>query len=257
MAPGTLGKAREGMEVFPFVTENLKELVDISDILIVATTDESIGKIAHSLANENDLTGKTLVHTSGLHSSKELEYGDNYNVLSLHPLLALADWRLAIEVLPRAYYFYEGNEYGQEVGRKIIQALGAKGSVIPGEGKALYHASAVIFSNFLVSLLHLGERVQLEAVISKEDGLATFWPLIEGTLVNVKELGTLNALTGPILRGDKETITRHLEALTILPEDVQKTYRALASYNLELAKLKGLSEAKYTALKETLMEGRQ
>ncbi len=250
----SLNKQREGMEPFPLVTDDIVHLAKISEIIFITTPDDYIGEVASFLEREADLKGKTLIHTSGVHSSAELGSGEGYNVLSLHPMQALADWRLAVLALPRSYFFYEGNRGGVEIGREIISRLGAQGVAIIPEKKPLYHMAAVIFSNFLVSLLHFGSNIQKEAGIVQEEGLHAAWPLIEGTIDNIKKLGPVDSLTGPIARGDIETVKKHLAALEEVPKNFADTYRALALYNLEVAKQKGLSEESYFSLQKLLEE---
>lgn len=250
----SLNKQREGMEPFPLVTDDWAYLAKISELIFITTPDDHIGGVASFLERKADLKGKTLIHTSGVHSSAELGSAAEYSVLSLHPMQALADWRLAVVALPKAYFFYEGNPGGLKVGQEIISRLQAKGIAIIPEKKPLYHMAAVIFSNFLVSLLHFGSSIQREAGIVKEEGLQAAWPLVEGTIDNIKKLGPVDSLTGPIARGDIETVKKHLAALQGTSKNFADTYRAMALYNLEVAKQKGLSEENYLTLQKLLKE---
>ena len=87
------------------------------------------------------------------------------------------------------------------------------------EQRALYHSAAVLASNYLVTLAALVQDAFGE--------IDPFIPLMEGTLANVRNLGTTRALTGPILRGDASTIERHIEALQDLAPAVAPYYRTL------------------------------
>jgi predicted short-subunit dehydrogenase-like oxidoreductase (DUF2520 family) len=92
-----------------------------------------------------------------------------------------------------------------------------------------YHATACIASNHLVALLGQVERLAERTGVPFE----AFLPLVRGTLDNVAELGVAPALTGPVARGDHETVARHVDAL---PTDERDTYLALV---LEARRLNG------------------
>jgi predicted short-subunit dehydrogenase-like oxidoreductase (DUF2520 family) len=94
------------------------------------------------------------------------------------------------------------------------------------------------------------ERAGLDA----KTAAATLWPLLQGTLQNVKERGVERALTGPILRGDAGTVRRHLEALQAAPE-AREVYVALGKRTLALAARLGLAPGRIRTLRR-LLEGR-
>ena len=83
-----------------------------------------------------------------------------------------------------------------------------------------YHAAACVASNHLVALLGQVERLAAHAGVPLE----AFLPLVRGTVENVADLGPAAALTGPVARGDLETVARHLDEL---PDDERDAYRAL------------------------------
>jgi predicted short-subunit dehydrogenase-like oxidoreductase (DUF2520 family) len=77
------------------------------------------------------------------------------------------------------------------------------------------------------------------------------FPLLQGTLHNVKELNTAAALTGPLARGDAASVKAHLEAIERWPRYAD-VYRKLSLLGLEMAKKKGLKAQKLGALKDQL-----
>jgi predicted short-subunit dehydrogenase-like oxidoreductase (DUF2520 family) len=86
--------------------------------------------------------------------------------------------------------------------------------------RTTYHAAAVMASNHLVALLGAVERVAAQAGVP----LDAFLDLVRGTVDNVAVLGPEGALTGPVARGDWDTVARHLAAL---PESERGTYQAM------------------------------
>jgi predicted short-subunit dehydrogenase-like oxidoreductase (DUF2520 family) len=133
---------------------------------------------------------------------------------------------------------------------QVARAVGALPFEIRGNQRAAYHAAAVLASNALVTLLDAGERILKSAKFDSAPAATMLLPLVRGSLENVAALGAEQALTGPVVRGDAETVKAHLIALT---RQDRELYRALMSAALELAiRSNRLTEADARALKEVL-----
>jgi predicted short-subunit dehydrogenase-like oxidoreductase (DUF2520 family) len=87
------------------------------------------------------------------------------------------------------------------------------GITIPTHRRPLYHAAAVFASNYVAALLHEGVSIFQEAGASREEAERALTALARGTLENVEELGLDAALTGPLVRGDADTVELHLRSL--------------------------------------------
>ena len=94
-------------------------------------------------------------------------------------------------------------------------------------------------SNYCVVVEAVAQRLLRHAGLSDADAWRALRPLVEGTLENLSRQAPLEALTGPVARGDRATIRRHLEALT---HDDAVLYRALGRAALELAQKQGMDE---------------
>jgi predicted short-subunit dehydrogenase-like oxidoreductase (DUF2520 family) len=103
--------------------------------------------------------------------------------------------------------------------------------------RPLYHAAAVVASNYLPVLLALSARLLVLAGVDEDDAIPALLPLMRGTLDNVSELGLAPALTGPISRGDIETVRLHLRTL---PDREARVYRDLGREAVALAEARGL-----------------
>jgi predicted short-subunit dehydrogenase-like oxidoreductase (DUF2520 family) len=140
---------------------------------------------------------------------------------SWHPLAPIAE--------PRRGAFrdvtvgIEGDEAAVAFGEEIASWVGAGTLRIPGEAKARYHAAAVFASNYLVACLHAA-AAELGAVTGATPSVDALIPLARSAIENVADLGTSRGASGPLSRGDVETIRAHLEALDP-PHDA--LYRAL------------------------------
>jgi predicted short-subunit dehydrogenase-like oxidoreductase (DUF2520 family) len=111
---------------------------------------------------------------------------------------------------------------------RIALTLGMRPFRVDGADRVRYHTAACVASNHLVALLGQVERLAAQAGVPFE----AFLPLVRGTVANVTELGPAAALTGPVARGDHETVARHIDAL---PHDERDTYRALVREARRLA----------------------
>jgi len=103
----------------------------------------------------------------------------------------------------------------------LALTLGTRPFRIDPADRVGYHAAACVASNHLVALLGQVERLAANAGVPFE----AFLPLVRRTVDNVADLGPAAALTGPVARGDDETVARHIDAL---PADERDAYRALA-----------------------------
>jgi predicted short-subunit dehydrogenase-like oxidoreductase (DUF2520 family) len=111
---------------------------------------------------------------------------------------------------------------------KIALTLGMRPFRLDAANRVRYHAAACVASNHLVALLGQVERLAAHAGVPFDALL----PLVRGTVENVDELGPAAALTGPVARGDDETIARHIDAL---PYDERDGYEALVREARRLA----------------------
>jgi len=103
--------------------------------------------------------------------------------------------------------------------RPVAESLSSHVVEIAAADKARYHAAAVMASNFLPPLLDAACRLLERAGIPYDEALPALLPLVRGTLSNIEERGLEASVTGPIPRGDVETVDLHLRALD--PHDKQ------------------------------------
>ena len=133
---------------------------------------------------------------------------------------------------------------------RLARDLGAKPKRVDDSHRAVYHAAAVFASNYVVTLLAEAIRLLRDSGWTDKEAVQGLVPLAEGAIANIRKSGPTAALTGPIRRGDSDTVTRHLVALARLDARAgrgspRKTdlYRMLGEVALEIAKEAGLKPA--------------
>lgn len=209
-----------------------------SRVVILAVRDQAVGEVATMLAGTG-LIGKrhVLLQCAGASSAQELLGGVAGGVAgigTLHPLSAISDGKAAMRALRGTVFGVEGDDVGRAAAGKLVAALG--GVVLPLDGSqmAAYHAAAALASNYVVAVLDAAAAVLAGAGIAPEQAARALIPLAEGALRNVAAQGTTAGLTGPVRRGDVETIRRHLHTLQDKP-DLAEIYRSLARRAADIA----------------------
>src|SRR5439155_6561332 len=135
----------------------------------------------------------------------------------------------------------------------MARALGARPQALPPETKLLYHTAAVLASNYLVTLLHLAADLWRTFGVPEREATEALLPLVRGAVDNVAAHGAIEALTGPIARGDATTVEKHLRALAAARPEALATYRALGGATLDLARLRGDLDTEALAALEALL----
>ncbi len=228
------------------------------DIVILCLPDEEILKVTKELVKAKiRWSEKFIFHCSGLLSSEILKPLKAKGALtaSIHPVQSFAHKRTPPEQFENIYFGLEGETKALEESQKIIQKLGGRSFIIKAENKILYHTACSIVSNFFVVLLDTASSLLNQAGLQEEQAFQILLPLVKGTLHNVKKFDIPTSLTGPVIRGDKATVDKHLEALRKFPF-LYEMYRRLAFQALEIARREQkLSDQKIKALKD-LLEGK-
>lgn len=188
--------------------------------------DAKISEAATELANR-DWRGQIALHSSGALSSDLLDAlrRKGASVASAHPLMTFV--RGSRPSLAGVSFAIEGDAAAQRVARQIVRSLGGAAFGIRKQDKIAYHAFATMICPLLISLLATSERVAAQAGISPNDARRRMMPIIRQTLANYERLGAAGSFSGPIVRGDVETIARHLTVLRKAPE-TRRVYSALA-----------------------------
>jgi len=184
------------------------------DLVVVATPDAAVADVAAAIAPRG---GVVVAHLAGSLGLDVL--APHRRRAGLHPLVSLPSPAVGAARLAAGAWF---GVAGDPLAQKAVEDLGGRWFPVADEDRATYHAAAAVASNHLVALL--GQVARLADAIGVPP--AAYLDLARATLENVTELGVEAALTGPVARGDWDTVARHLGAL---PADERPAYRAMAA----------------------------
>lgn len=225
---------------------SVEALVKACGLVLLAVSDDAVGPVAEQLVQAGDLTGKWVGHLSGSRSVRALQpcIEAGASVFGLHPLLTVAEGGAGRTALAGAHFVAEADPELKGQLSQWLERLGNRISWVTPEKKGLYHLGACLASNYVMTLYHLSGQALQSAGLSAEDAAQALIPLMEATLENYKTLGPVKGLTGPVSRGDTETVRLHLESLTTAPwENRSGLVRALGLEALEIAKTAGTVSA--------------
>ena len=197
-----------------------------------------MGETAANIARLKPARGVSFVHVSGALGLGELDALRDHAVGSFHPLQSFP--------APRPPEAFRGITVAVDATtpallhrlRSLAQALGAKPKRVGDQDRAAYHAAAVFASNFVDVVVAEAVRMLERIGWTEKESLDALLPLVAGAVANIEQQGPVKAMTGPIRRGDAETVTRHLAVM-----DRPELYRMLALVALEIAKEAGLDPA--------------
>ena len=228
-------------------------------VWLLAPPDDQIARCCAALAASGRLAVRTIVfHCSGALPARELAPASAQGaaVASVHPLKSFADPAAAVASFGGTYCAAEGDAAALAVLRPAFEAIGAKVTDIDPAAKTIYHAASVIACNYLTALLEAGMRCYEQAGFKREDAQRMVEPLVRETIDNVFRLGTAQALTGPIARGDDKVVARQLEALTASDLRIAAIYKQLGGIAVELARAQGKAGPAALAAIERLLVDR-
>lgn len=213
-------------------------VLDEASLIFLTVPDDAIAALAADLRL---YSGQALVHTSGLLASTVLEpaMAAGTEKASFHPLVAFADPDAAVEALHGATIAIEGDDPLVRLLAELAEAIGAQPVRLPVEGKAAYHAAAVLAAGGFVALLDAIAELGRGAGLDEAGSLAIYAPLVRQSLANAERFGIEVALTGPIVRGDTGTLRAHLKAMSELAPGAIDLYVAAARREIALASGRG------------------
>jgi predicted short-subunit dehydrogenase-like oxidoreductase (DUF2520 family) len=218
-----------------------------SNVIWLCHTDDALPGIAQLLAHQPGWRGRIVLHSSGALTSDVLAPLQRAGAFaaSLHPMMTFVPG--LSPQLKSVPFAVEGDRLALAAARRIVARLGGEIFAIRKDVKVLYHALGSFSSPLLVATLATAERVGRGAGLTRAQTRKIIGPILQQTLKNYLEHSAAAAFSGPIKRGDLNTVRRHLRELRRVP-DASEVYRALVRSALrdlpaknvrELAKLVG------------------
>ena len=217
------------------------DVVRRADLVLLAVPDDVLPAMVSGLAATRAFrAGQIVVHTCGARGVEVLEPATAAGVLplALHPAMTFTGRSEDLARLRAACVGVTvADQTGWNVGEALVLEMGAEPVRVPPQGRSLYHAALAHGANHLATLVRDAvDALEQAGVVPAERLLG---PLLEAALDNTLRHGD-RALTGPVARGDVDTVRLHLRVLAAATPDLLASYRAQANRTVHRAEAAGL-----------------
>jgi predicted short-subunit dehydrogenase-like oxidoreductase (DUF2520 family) len=197
------------------------------DLLLLTVPDDALDNVVRMLVASGAIrSSQYVVHTSGRHGMDVLQPAVDIGArgIAMHPAMTFTGTDLDLDRLPGCVLGVTCGPAEREVAQQLSEALGASIGWIPEEQRALYHAALAHGANHLVTLV--AQSMDLLRATGSTDPASTLRPLLTAALDNALAYGDA-ALTGPIVRGDLQTVRAHLRSLGGSSRETLESYAAM------------------------------
>jgi predicted short-subunit dehydrogenase-like oxidoreductase (DUF2520 family) len=241
--------ARLGAAVTP-----LEKTPQAAALTLITVPDDHVAQIAARIAG-SWRADQMAIHCSGALPAGVLAPIAEYGALigGFHPLVAISERDQALP--PDVTFAVEAAEPLRTILRQMAYDLHGRAFDLEPGARPLYHAAAVLASNYTVVLTALAAELMERAGIKGVEALGSIMPLLRSTLTNLENAGLPRALTGPLVRGDAGTVFEHLAALDVTAPDIAQVYRTLGLAALPLVEARGTLEPAAIAKLEDAIRG--
>ncbi len=224
-----------------FTRDNAKAAA-LANCILICTPDDSISAVCDNIfknKKKSYLKDYYVFHFSGSRTLAVLDSARDAGAetASMHPLKSFASVEEAIKSMPGTVFGVTFSSIkSKKIAEFLVKTLGGETIVVENEKKPLYHAAACIASNYLVTLMDYAVSIHKKIGIKPEDSLKGLISLAEGTVDNIKKMGTKKSLTGPIARGDKGTIKKHIAGFNkFFPKEYADLYKTMGMETSKIA----------------------
>ncbi len=203
------------------------------DLLLLTVPDDMLPNVVAMLSASGSIhPGQYVVHTSGRHGLAVLTEADavGAHVIALHPAMTFTGTAVDLPRLRDCVFGVTVEEAEKPVAERLVADLGGRAMWVPEERRGLYHAGLAHGANHLVTLVT--EAMEILSAAGADDPAGTLRPLLAAALDNALLAGDA-ALTGPIVRGDVNTVAAHLADLATNAPQTLTSYVALARATLD------------------------
>ena len=198
------------------------------DLLLLTVPDDMLSNVVTMLAASGAIReGQYVVHTSGKHGLAVLQPAADAgaHVLAMHPAMTFTGTDVDLARLAGCVYGVTANPDTDDLAAKLVADLRGRLLRVEEDRRALYHSGLAHGANHLVTLV--SQAMDLLRDSGADDPAATLRPLLTAALDNALEYGSA-ALTGPIVRGDVETVRAHLRDIAANRPATLESYVAMA-----------------------------
>ncbi len=207
-------------------------------VIVLTVSDSVVRTVARALARQReDWSGRVVLHTCGSLGLAVLEPFRQRGaaVGSLHPFQTIPSPSAGARSLRGCYWSVDGDRKARALAEDWVKRLGGKSFRIPADRKALYHLSAFLVCPTTVTLMDQSERLLRRAGVPARMIRPMLSQFVTETARNFADWGGKKALTGPVPRGDWETLERHVAMLRRYSPELIPVHRELVRLMLRLA----------------------
>lgn len=219
-------------------------------LTFITTPDDAIADVVALLVNNAFIApGSIVAHCSGALSSDLLQplRAIGCKLASIHPLKAFRVNDIRNDSFCGCPCVIEGDIEAVKVLTTVFMQMEARVIPIDVARKNVYHAAAVMASNYIVTLANCARELLSEAGLTSQQAQQITHYLMTSSLTNLQHTENANqALTGPLSRGDLKTISQHLQAVT--DPCINALYRSAALATIPLTNLKPTVEERLIEL---------
>ncbi|HOV24525.1 MAG TPA: DUF2520 domain-containing protein [Candidatus Marinimicrobia bacterium] len=233
-SPERLAQAKQAVPFQNFSTDLKAACRDKPDWIIIAVTDDAIEEIATQISRcLPDFKAVKVFHTSGFLSSMALSSLKRKGAAtgSLHPVVSVPDIATGIRLLCQCVYTCEG--VIKKSLAEIVKSIGGQPYLLNRQQKETIHLSAVFLNNYVVALINAIKILNSDSNLEPSKAQAILQPITEQAVLSGWEKSATDALTGPLMRGDYQTIEKHLALLDNYPE-LKKLYQDFIDLALQV-----------------------
>jgi len=205
------------------------------DVLLLTVPDDMLGNVADMLSASGAIReGQHVVHSSGRHGLAVLApaVAVGARPVALHPAMTFTGTDLDLPRLTGCVFGVTAEEAERGFTESLVADLGGRPMWVPEDRRTLYHAGLAHGANHLVTLVT--EAMEMLRAAGGDDPAGTLRPLLEAALDNALNYGDA-ALTGPIVRGDVNTVRAHLADIVDSAPQTLSSYVAMARATLDRA----------------------
>jgi predicted short-subunit dehydrogenase-like oxidoreductase (DUF2520 family) len=205
------------------------------DLLLLTVPDDMLSNVVTMLAASGaSREGQVVVHTSGRHGLAVLEPARavGARTVAMHPAMTFTGTDVDLPRLTGCVFGVTAGDGDRELAEALVADLGGRPMWVPEDRRTLYHAGLAHGANHLVTLV--AEAMEILSAAGADDPAATLRPLLTAALDNSLAHGDA-ALTGPIVRGDVETVRAHVADLVANAPQTLPSYVAMAHATLDRA----------------------
>ncbi len=205
------------------------------ELLLLTVPDDMLSNVVTMLAASGAIReGQVVVHSSGRHGLAVLgpARAVGARTIAMHPAMTFTGTAVDLPRLVGCVFGVTADEADRELTESLVADLGGRAMWVPEDRRTLYHAGLAHGANHLVTLIT--EAMEILSAAGADDPAATLRPLLTAALDNALEHGDA-ALTGPIVRGDVETVRAHVADLAASAPQTLASYVTMARATLDRA----------------------